>query len=28
LDPYRKAFDLEMDNFSAMIAVGGDGTFN
>ena len=28
LDPYRKAFDLEVDNFSALVAVGGDGTFN
>jgi len=28
LDPYRKAYDLEIDNFSAMICVGGDGTFN
>ena len=28
LDPYRKAFELDIDQFSAMIAVGGDGTFN
>ena len=28
LDPYRKALELEIDNFSALIAVGGDGTFN
>ena len=28
LDPYRRAFELEIDQFSALIAVGGDGTFN
>jgi len=28
LDPYRKVFELDMDTFSALIAVGGDGTFN
>ena len=28
LDPFRKAYDLEIDNYSAIICVGGDGTFN
>ena len=28
LDPYRKAIELDIDQFSAIIAVGGDGTFN
>ena len=28
LDPFNKAFDLSIDNYSALIAVGGDGTFN
>jgi len=28
LDPYRKALGLEIDNYSALIAIGGDGTFN
>ena len=27
-DPYHKALDLEIDNYSAMIAIGGDGTFS
>jgi len=28
MDPFKLAFELEIDNFSAIIAVGGDGTFN
>ena len=28
MDPYRRALDLTIDNYSAMIAVGGDGTLN
>lgn len=28
LDPYRKTLELDLDEYSALIAVGGDGTFN
>ena len=28
LDPYRHALDINLDNFSALVAVGGDGTLN
>ena len=28
LDPYRKALELDLNQYSALIAVGGDGTFN
>lgn len=28
MDPFMKALELEIDNYSALIAVGGDGTFN
>jgi len=28
LDPFRKANELEIGEYSCMIAVGGDGTFN
>jgi len=28
LDPFTKTLELEIDNYSALIAVGGDGTFN
>ena len=28
LDPYRKALGLDIDKYSALIAVGGDGTLN
>ncbi len=28
LDPFMKTLELEIDNYSALIAVGGDGTFN
>merc|ERR1712060_250683 len=28
IDPFRKAQELELDTYSALIAVGGDGTFN
>ena len=28
LDPFMKVLELEIDNYSALIAVGGDGTFN
>jgi len=28
LDPYRKALNINIDDYSALIAVGGDGTFN
>ena len=28
LDPYRKALDADLDRYSALVAVGGDGTLN
>ena len=28
LDPYRKVLELEIDNYSALVSVGGDGTLN
>ena len=29
LDPYRKVLNLEdIDNYSALVSVGGDGTLN
>ena len=28
LDPYRKVLELPLDDYSALICVGGDGTFN
>lgn len=28
LDPYRMTMELDLDEYSALIAVGGDGTFN
>lgn len=28
LDPYRKAFEMNLNAYSCLIAVGGDGTFN
>ena len=28
LDPFRIAKELEIDNYCALVAVGGDGTFN
>ena len=28
LDPYRKALEVDLNAYSCLIAVGGDGTFN
>lgn len=28
LDPYRKALEIDLNQYSCLIAVGGDGTFN
>ena len=28
LDPYRKALEIDLTQYSCLIAVGGDGTFN